>query len=122
MTPRVMAGACLVLCISAANAQQVQPQYPDIVGAMQRGYEQGQAQRMREIQIQQAQQELEQQRQYEAQQAQAVADQEQLRHLSSELMAATNDKDRWDILTKIAAIDPSLAASYASALKMDRQQ
>lgn len=46
-----------------AGAQQVQLQFPDIAGAVQRGYAAGQEQRLREIQIQQAQAQLEQQQQ-----------------------------------------------------------
>lgn len=116
----IATGVALFLTCCYATAQQAQLQYPDIVGAAQRGYEQGQSNRMREIQIQQAQQALQQQQAYQAQEQQAQQEQQELRRLTGALLAAQTDDEKWAALNKMAAIDPSLAVQYMEALHLNQ--
>lgn len=115
----VLAGVLALAC-GCLEAQQVQLQHPDIVGAAQRGYAAGQAARMRNIEIQQAQEALRQQQAFQAQQEQEQQQQQELKRLAGTLLMAQTDDERWDALNKMAAIDPALAVQYMQALHMDR--
>ncbi|MDN4481859.1 hypothetical protein [Demequina muriae] len=114
-----MAAAMLLTC-SRLFAQQVQLQHPDIVGSFQRGYAEGQAARMRNIEIQQAQEALRQQQAFQAQQEQEQQQQQEVKRLAGVLLLAQTDDERWAALNKMAAIDPALAVQYMQALHMDQ--
>ena len=112
--------ALLACSLCSAAAAQTQLQFPDISGAAQRGYEQGQANRMRRIQMQQAQQDLQQQQAYQAQQEQEAQDQQELKRLAGVLLSAQTDDERWAALNQMAALDPALAVQYMQAMHLDK--